>query len=68
LEVIHIRYQIINARSLTDLEKMVNNELRHDWQITGGLIAYSLTSADMLAQPQIFFAQAMIIPQPQPKE
>jgi len=63
-----MRYQIISAHSLIDLEKMVNNELRHAWEVTGGLICYVVMPLEMLKEPRQFFAQAMISHAPaQPK-
>jgi hypothetical protein len=48
---------------------MVNNEIRHGWEVTGGLISYtSYLAADahsMLQNPTTFFVQAMIRSSPQ---
>jgi hypothetical protein len=49
---------------------MVNNEMRHDWIVTGGLIAYLVDvpvgEGIVIHQQRTFFAQAMIKPTPQP--
>jgi hypothetical protein len=53
---------------------MVNNELRHDWEPTGGLISFDEYSRDPAVPPtdispvqfRTYFAQAMIKHAPQP--
>lgn len=47
---------------------MVNNEIRHGWEVTGGLISYSIRSNVMLQPDQLYFAQAMIRSTPQPDQ
>jgi hypothetical protein len=50
---------------------MVNNEMRHSWEVTGGLISFTeLDKGDNLGidLERTFFAQAMIKPVPQPKQ
>jgi hypothetical protein len=49
-----MRYQIVSSDQLQQLEKMVNNELRHGWEVTGGLISYRGIN------DEVEFAQAMI--------
>jgi hypothetical protein len=53
-------YQVIAANSLINLEKFVNNEIRHGWSVTGGLAIYAIPSKEMLAPPESVFVQAMI--------
>ena len=64
-----MQYQILSSNALSQLENLVNNELNHDWTPTGGLIAFSLPSKEILHEPHLFFAQAMIrhLPQNIPK-
>lgn len=62
-----MRYQIIQAEAVNQLESFVNNEIKHDWEPTGGLIVFLRESGDtMLAQPRTVFAQAMITHKPEP--
>jgi hypothetical protein len=61
-----VRYQIIAAPTLGQLEAMVNNEMRHGWEVTGGLTSYVLQTKEMLSQPEQWLAQAMIQSTPQP--
>jgi hypothetical protein len=37
----NMQYQLISATSLDQLEKVVNNELRHSWEVTGGLVFFT---------------------------
>jgi hypothetical protein len=61
-----MQYQIIAASSPTQLEKFVDNELNHDWILSGGLVTYTVHSNDQILRPSSrFFAQAMIRPIPQ---
>lgn len=56
-----MQYQIITAPRLSQLEQMVNTELSHDWQVTGGLIAFTQEHDDgVISETQTLFAQAMI--------
>jgi len=55
-----VKYQIISAETTQSLETYVNNEIRHGWQVTGGLTVYMVESKEML-QPHVpMFVQAMI--------
>jgi hypothetical protein len=65
-----MQYQIISAHALSQLEAMVNNEMRHDWLATGGLIAFeelNMNSGTAVQPTRTYFAQAMIRSTPQPK-
>jgi hypothetical protein len=62
-----MRYQIIYAETLHQLEQMVNTELKHDWNVTGGLCALSHRDG-LINPPQTTFAQAMIRSSPQPHD
>ena len=55
-----MKYQVISAKNILDLEKFVNNELRHGWKITGGLATYLIESKEMLRPPEWVLLQAMI--------
>jgi hypothetical protein len=65
-----MRYQIIAAHTVDQLQSMVNNEMRHNWEVTGGLITFrKLTGEAEMSQQQrleTWFAQAMISSLPQP--
>jgi hypothetical protein len=66
-----MQYQIIAAHTLDTLQSMVNNEMRYQWEVTGGLITFrKLVGNHEMTQQQkleIFFAQAMIRSSPQPQ-
>lgn len=59
-----MRYQIIAADNLHTLQTIVNNELKHDWEVTGGLIAFDHRVALSLP-PEHIYAQAMITHKPE---
>lgn len=69
-----MRYQIVVSQSLAQLEKMIENQLRHDWELSGGLIAFTSTehialdAGQSCERPIQWFAQAMTRFSPQPKE
>jgi hypothetical protein len=63
-----MQYQLLSTSSLSSLQTMVNNEIRHGWEVTGGLISYSIRSNVMLQPDQLYFAQAMIRSTPQPDQ
>jgi hypothetical protein len=46
-----MQYQIIAANSPPQLEQFVNNEPRHAWQVTGGLITYTVDPNRALKPP-----------------
>ena len=46
-----MQYQIISATSTRQLEDFVNNELRHGWEVTGGLITYTVDPNRALEPP-----------------
>ena len=55
-----MQYQTVCAHTLPQLETLVNNEIKHGWEVTGGLISFTTHRAEMKAQAETHFAQAMI--------
>ena len=58
-----MKYQTITAETLRDLENMVNVEISHNWEPTGGLVVYNTEDP---ATPTQVFTQAMISKSEQP--
>ena len=61
-------YQLVAADSPVQLEKFVNNELTHGWEVVGGVCSVVTESNEMLASPKHHFIQAMIRSGPEPKQ
>jgi len=56
-----VKYVLLAATSIPQLEAMVNNEIGHGWIPTGGLCISTIPSKEMLAPPRTVFVQAMIL-------
>ena len=55
-----MRYQILSAQSIRQLEVFVNNELKHGWRVTGGLAIYLDEEKEILRVQKPVFVQALI--------
>jgi len=54
------RYQVIRAETIRGLMEFVNNEMKHGWKVTGGLVGVVEPSTEMLGPERVVYLQAMI--------